>query len=212
MPTKCSGQPSGVFAARDPIVLDPSNTQMKSYSEMRRTFLAYGESISKIFQTESLSHHRTRMRYILGSKTPALHPKSSKWSKHWRLQLQIAIKSDLKCSRVIWVTCQVAWCSGRTPKNWLRWSSQCTTMGTGENAPNTVTSLLFAWLGKCVPVPWKKMPRNIEAKLEDMQCGLRPGRSTTDKIYTPQETFEKSLEQAKDMFCRHRENIRPGSL
>jgi len=42
------------------------------------------------------------------------------------------------------------------------------------------------------------MPRNIEAKLEDMQCGLRPGRSTTDKIYTPQETFEKSLEQAKD--------------
>jgi len=32
----------------------------------------------------------------------------------------------------------------------------------------------------------------IEPKLEDTQCGFRPGRSTTDQILTLQQIFEES--------------------
>ena len=31
-------------------------------------------------------------------------------------------------------------------------------------------------------------------------CGLRPGRSTTDQIFTLQQIFEKSWEYAKDVY------------
>ena len=31
---------------------------------------------------------------------------------------------------------------------------------------------------------WKEMPRMVESKLENGQCGFRPGRSTTDQIFT----------------------------
>ena len=40
----------------------------------------------------------------------------------------------------------------------------------------------------------------IEPKLNDTQCGLRPGRSTTDQIFPLQQIFEKSWEYAKDIF------------
>ena len=40
----------------------------------------------------------------------------------------------------------------------------------------------------------------IEPKLNDTQCGLRPGRSTTDQIFTLQQIFEKSWEHAKDVY------------
>jgi len=40
----------------------------------------------------------------------------------------------------------------------------------------------------------------IEPKLNDTQCRLRPGRSTTDQIFTLQQIFEKSWEYAKDVY------------
>ena len=60
-PTKCSGKDS---AEKHLILLDLSKTKMVSCSEMR-TFLAAGESISKIFWTRSLSDHRTYRRIHL---------------------------------------------------------------------------------------------------------------------------------------------------
>ena len=36
-------------------------------------------------------------------------------------------------------------------------------------------------------------------KLEDTQCGFRPGRSTAEEIFTLQQIFEKSWEYAKDI-------------
>ena len=38
----------------------------------------------------------------------------------------------------------------------------------------------------------KKCREIVESKLEDGQCGFRPGRSTTDQIFTLKQIFEKS--------------------
>jgi len=44
-----SGKESGVFVEENLILLDPSKTKMLPCSAMRRTSLADGESISKLF-------------------------------------------------------------------------------------------------------------------------------------------------------------------
>ena len=41
----------------------------------------------------------------------------------------------------------------------------------------------------------------MESKLEDGQCGFRPGRSTIDHIFTLKQIFEKSWEYGKDLFA-----------
>ena len=41
----------------------------------------------------------------------------------------------------------------------------------------------------------------MESKLEDGQCAFRPGRSTTDQIFTLKQIFEKSWEYGKDLFA-----------
>jgi len=44
------------------------------------------------------------------------------------------------------------------------------------------------------------MPRNNWTKLHDAQSGFRPGRNTTDQIFTLQQILEKSWEYAKDVY------------
>ena len=41
----------------------------------------------------------------------------------------------------------------------------------------------------------------MESKLEDGQCGFRPGRSTTDQILTLKLISQKSWEYGKDLFA-----------
>ena len=45
------------------------------------------------------------------------------------------------------------------------------------------------------------MPRNSGIKVGSGQCDFRPGRSTTDQIFTLKQIFEKSWEYAKDVFA-----------
>ena len=52
-----------------------------------------------------------------------------------------------------------------------------------------------------MPSALKEMPRNSEIKLEDSQCGFRPGGSTTNQIFTLRQIFEKSWEYAKDVLA-----------
>ena len=41
----------------------------------------------------------------------------------------------------------------------------------------------------------------IELRLGDEQCGFRPGRSTTDQIFTFRLVIEKAWEYAKPVYC-----------
>jgi len=41
----------------------------------------------------------------------------------------------------------------------------------------------------------------VESKLEDEQCGFRPGSSITDQIFTLNQIFEKSWKYSKDLFA-----------
>jgi len=52
-------------------------------------------------------------------------------------------------------------------------------------------------IAKCLEKTYHEI---IEPKLNDTQCRLRPGRSTTDQIFTLQQIFEKSWEYAKDVY------------
>jgi len=70
---------------------------------------------------------------------------------------------------------------------------QYTKRETGENVPTTGASLLSLTgkvLAECLG---KRYHEIIESKLNDTQCGFRPGRNTTDQI------FEKFWCYAKDV-------------
>ena len=41
----------------------------------------------------------------------------------------------------------------------------------------------------------------MESKLEDGQCSFRPGRITTDQIFTLKQILEKSRKYGKDLFA-----------
>jgi len=66
------------------------------------------------------------------------------------------------------------------------------------------------YVAKCLE---KRCRKITEPMLNDIQCGFRPGRSTTDQFFTPQQIFKKPLEHAEDIYMLRRppESIRPGS-
>ena len=45
------------------------------------------------------------------------------------------------------------------------------------------------------------MQEIVQSKLENGQCDFRPGRSTTDQIFTLKQIFEKAGDYAKDVFA-----------
>ena len=69
---------------------------------------------------------------------------------------------------------------------------QCTNYGV------SLLSLPGKVYAKCLE---RKCRETVKSKLEDGQCGFRPGRSTTDQIFTLKQIFEKSWEYGKDLFA-----------
>ena len=105
---------------------------------------------------------------------------------------------------ILWLTrvCQVAWKFGKTPRDWQTGviipifkkgdRKQCT-----NYRGISLLSLPGKVYAKCLE---RKCREIVESKLEDGQCGFRPGRSTTDQIFTLKQIFEKSWEYGKDLF------------
>ena len=105
---------------------------------------------------------------------------------------------------IFWLTrvCQVAWKLGKTPRDWQtgmiipifkkRDRKQCI-----NYRGISLLSLPGKVYAKCLE---RKCREIVESKLEDGQCGFRPGRSTTE-IFTLKQIFEKSWEYGKDLFA-----------
>ena len=105
---------------------------------------------------------------------------------------------------ILWLTrvCQVAWKFGKTPRDWQTGviipifkkgdRKQCT-----NYREISLLSLPGKVYAKCLE---RKCREIVKSKLEDGQCSFRPGRSTTDQIFTVKQIFEKSWEYGKDLF------------
>ena len=50
-------------------------------------------------------------------------------------------------------------------------------------------------------MPQRKCQEIVESKLKDVQCGFRPGCSTTDQIFTLKQIAEKSWEHGNNLFA-----------
>ena len=106
---------------------------------------------------------------------------------------------------ILWLTrvCQVAWKLGKTPRDWQTGviipifkkgdRKQCT-----NYRGISLLRLLGKVYAKCLE---KKCREIVESKLEDGECGFRPGRSIADQIFTLKQSFEKSWEYGKDLFA-----------
>ena len=103
-----------------------------------------------------------------------------------------------------WLTrvCQVAWKLGKTPRDWqtgviipiFKKGDPMQRTNYRGKSPLSLPDKVYA---KCLE---RKCLEIVESKLEDVQCGFRPGRCTTDQIFTLKQIFEKSWEYGKDLF------------
>ena len=106
---------------------------------------------------------------------------------------------------ILWLTrvCQVAWKLGKTAGDWQ--TDVIIPMfkkGDRKQCTNCRGILLLSLPGKVYAKCLERKCREIvESKLEDGQCGFRPGRSATDQIFTLKQIFEKSWEYGKDLFA-----------
>ena len=106
---------------------------------------------------------------------------------------------------VRWLTrvCKVAWKTGKVPQQWQ--TSVIIPIhkkGDKKKCTNYRGISLLSLPGKVYAKCLEKRCREIvESKLEDAQCGFRPGRCTMDQIFALQQIFEKSWEYAKDVYA-----------
>ena len=104
-----------------------------------------------------------------------------------------------------WLTrvCQVAWRYGKAPRDWQSGVViPVHKKGDKKECTNYRGISLLSLPGKVYAKCLEKRSREIvEGQLKDTQCGFRPGRSTTDQLFTLKQVFEKSWEYAKDVYA-----------
>ena len=106
---------------------------------------------------------------------------------------------------ILWLKrlCQVAWKFGKTSR-YRQTFAIISTFKKGDRKQCTnytgisLLSLPRKVYAKCLE---RKCREIVESKLEDGQCGFRPGRSITDQIFTLKQIFEKSWNFGKDLFA-----------
>ena len=111
-------------------------------------------------------------------------------------EIRPEILKALTGKEILWLTrmCKVTWKFGKTSRYWQTSviipifkkedRKQCT-----NYRGISLLSLPGKVYAKCLE---RKCREIVESKLEDGQCGFRPGRSTTDQIFTLKQIFEKS--------------------
>ena len=99
--------------------------------------------------------------------------------------------------------CEVSRKYGKTPRDWLTGVIiPIFKKGERKQCTNYRWMSLLSLPGKIYAICLKrKRPEIVESKLEDIQCGFRPGRSTLDQIFTLKQIFEKFREYGKDLFA-----------
>ena len=106
---------------------------------------------------------------------------------------------------ILWLTrvCQVAWKFGKTPRDWQTGVIiPIFKKGDRKQCTNYRGIPLLNLPGKVYAKSFERKFRKIaESKLKDGQCGFRPGRGTTDQIFTLKQILEKSWEYNKDLFA-----------
>ena len=100
--------------------------------------------------------------------------------------------------RMLTRVCQVAWKLGIPPKDWQAGVIVPIYKGDRKECTNYREIPLLSLPGKVYDKCLERKGREItESKLKDGQRGFRPGRSTTDQIFTSKLIFEKSWVHAK---------------
>ena len=99
--------------------------------------------------------------------------------------------------------CKMCGSFGKTPRDWQTGVIiPIFKKGDRKQCTNYRGISLFSLPGKVYAKCLERKCREIvESKLEDGHCGFRPGRSTTDQIFTLKQIFEKSWEYGKDFFA-----------
>ena len=105
---------------------------------------------------------------------------------------------------MIWLTrvCRVAWREGRAPVDWQTGIVvPIFKKGDRRECSNYRGITLLSLPGKVhARVLERKCRTIVEPKIQDTQCGFRPGRGTTDQLFTLRQVFEKAWEFAKPVY------------
>ena len=97
---------------------------------------------------------------------------------------------------------QVAWDSGEVPVDWQTGVIvPIFKKGDKTECHNYRGITLLSLPGKLyAKVLESKVRRIVEPRMAEEQCGFRPGRSTTDQVFTLHQVQEKAWEYAKQVF------------
>ena len=105
---------------------------------------------------------------------------------------------------ILWLTrvCRVAWREGRTPVDWQTGIVvPIIEKGDRRECSNYRGITLLSLPGKAYArVLERKCRTMVELKIQDTQCGFRPGQGTTDQLFTLRQVFEKAWKFAKPVY------------
>ena len=111
-------------------------------------------------------------------------------------EIPLELLKSLSRHDILWLTrvCRVAWREGRAP---LKWQTRIVVpifkKGDRRECSNYRGITLLSLPGKVYARVLERKYRTIvEPKIQDTQCGFRPGRGTTDQLFTLRQIFEKT--------------------
>ncbi len=159
---------------------------------------------------------------ISGQKTQTNKPASDESNDITMAEVATAIKSlksgkaagvdeirpemlkSLGSGDILWLTriCRLVWKTGKAPADWQTGVVvPIFKNGDQRDCSNYRGITLLSLPGKVFARIIERRCREIiEPKIQDIQCGFRPGRGTTDQIFTLQQTLEKAWEFAKPVY------------